>query len=232
MVIDSGIWCYTLLHSVAGWYMVLHGVIQTGIVDPKLKFIHATVGYPGSIHDARVLRLSGLYDFAENEQILSGPMRNINGTEIGPLLAGDSAYPLTNWLMKPFPDRGRLTAEQRKFNLKFSALRCVVERAFGMLKSRWRIILKKIEQKTTTLKRTVIVACVLHNICIERGDLHDADDSDSDDGSDDDNGGRNAFETGNNIRDTLKDCNNNNTYIASISILLFSSALKNKIIEK
>ena len=70
--------------------------------------------------------------------------------------------------MKPFPDRGRLTAEQRKFNLKFSALRCVVERAFGMLKSRWRIILKKIEQKTTTLKRTVIAACVLHNICIER----------------------------------------------------------------
>ena len=170
-----------------------------------MKFIHATVGYPGSIHDARVLRLSGLYDFAENEQILSGPMRNINGTEIGPLLAGDSAYSLTNWLMKPFPDRGRLTAEQRKFNLKFSALRCVVERAFGTLKSRWRIILKKIEQKTTTLKKTVIAACVLHNICIERGDLHDADDSDSDDGSDDDNGGRNAFETGNDIRDTLKD---------------------------
>ena len=79
-------------------------------------------------------------------------MQNITGTEIGPLLAGNSAYPLTNWLMKPFTDRGRLTAEQRKFNLKFSALRCVVERAFGMLKSRWRIILKKIEQKTTSLR--------------------------------------------------------------------------------
>ena len=163
MVIDSGIWCYTLLHSVAGWYMVLHGVIQTGIVDPKLKFIHATVGYPGSIHDARVLRQSG-------------PMRNINRTEIGPLLAGDSAYPLINWLKKPFPDRGRLAVEQRRFNLRFSALRCVVERAFGMLKSRWRIILKKIEQNTTTLKRTVIAACVLHSICIEREELHDADD--------------------------------------------------------
>ena len=146
-----------------------------------------------------------MYDFAENEQILSGSMRNISGTEIGPLLAGDSAYPLTNWLMKSLPDRGYLTAEQRKFNLKFSALRCIVERAFGMLKSRWRIILKKIEQKKTTLKRTVIAACVLCNIHIERGDLHDADDSDSDYGSDDDNGGRNAFETGNNIRDTLKD---------------------------
>lgn len=73
-----------------------------------------------------------------------------------------------------------------------------------MLKSRWKIILKTIEQKTTAFKKTVIAACVLHNICIERGDLHDADDSDSDCSSDDDSEGRN--ETGNNIRDILKDC--------------------------
>ena len=30
------------------------------IVDADLKFIPTSVGYPGSIHDARVLRLSGL----------------------------------------------------------------------------------------------------------------------------------------------------------------------------
>ena len=154
-----------------------YSVNLQAIVDADLKFIHATVGYPGSIHDARVLRLSGLYDLAENEQILGGPTRDINGTEIGPLIAGDSAYPLTSWLMKPYSDRGRLTVEQRKFNRKFSALRCVVERAFGMLKARWRIVMQKIEQKTTTLKKTVIAACVLHNICIDRGDLYDEDNS-------------------------------------------------------
>ena len=124
-----------------------------GIVDSNLKFIHVTVRYPGSIHDARVLRLTGLYELAENEQILGGPTRNINGTEIRPLLAGDSAYPLTNWLVKPYPDRGRLTPEERKFNVKFSALRSVVERAFGTLKARWRIALKKVEQKPSTLKK-------------------------------------------------------------------------------
>ena len=81
-----------------------YSVNLQAIVDANLKFIHATVGYPGSIHDAQVLRLSGLYDFAENEQILSGPIRNFSGRDVGPLLAGDSAYPLTTWLMKPFPD--------------------------------------------------------------------------------------------------------------------------------
>jgi len=30
----------------------------------------------------------------------------------------------------------------------------------------------------------MIAACVLHNICIERGDLYDMDDNDSDDSSD------------------------------------------------
>ena len=176
-----------------------------GIIYSNLKFIHVTVGYPGSIHDAQVLRLSGFYDLAENEQILSGPTRNINGTEIRPLLAGDSAYPLTNWLVKPYPDRGHLTPDQRRYNVKFSALRSVVERAFGKLQARWRIALKKVEQKLSTLKKTVIAACVLHNICIERGDLYDTENNDSDDSSDDDNDGRIGVETGNDIRDALKD---------------------------
>ena len=39
----------------------------------------------------------------QRTQILSGPTGNINGTEIRPLLAGDSAYSLTNWLVKPLP---------------------------------------------------------------------------------------------------------------------------------
>ena len=51
----------------------------------------------------------------QRTQILSGPTGNINGTEIRPLLASDSAYSQTNWLVKPYPDRGRLTQERRKF---------------------------------------------------------------------------------------------------------------------
>ena len=51
----------------------------------------------------------------------------------------------------------------------------------------------------------MIAACVLHNICIERGDLYDTDNSDSDDSSDNDNDGRIGIETGNDIREALKD---------------------------
>lgn len=106
--------------------------------------------------------------------------------------------------MKPYPDRGVLTPEQRKFNKRFSSLRCPVECAFGMLKSQWRIVMKKIEQKTSTLTKTVVASCVLHNICIERGDLYD-DDCDCDDDSDDEDEDRIVFETGTDVRDALKD---------------------------
>ena len=86
--------------------------------------------------------------------------------------------------MKPYP-------EQRKLNLRFGELRSVVERTFGMVKARWSIALKRVEQKTSTLKKTAIAMCVLHNICIERDDLYESlygtDNNDSDDSSDDDN---------------------------------------------
>ena len=44
----------------------------------------------------------------QRTQILSGPTGNINGTEIRPLLAGDSAYSQTNWQMKPYPPHSLL----------------------------------------------------------------------------------------------------------------------------
>ena len=94
-----------------------------------------------------MLRLSGLFDLGENEQILTSPKKIVSGTEIPPLIIGDSAYPLLKWLVKPYPNRGHLTPDEREFNKKLSAARSVVERAFGMLKGRWRLLLKKLSSK-------------------------------------------------------------------------------------
>lgn len=63
-----------------------------GTVNSQLLFQHIAVGYPGSIHDARVLRLSGIFDLAENGDILSSPTRMVHGALLRPMLVGDSAY--------------------------------------------------------------------------------------------------------------------------------------------
>lgn len=84
----------------------------------------------------------------------------VSGTEISPVIIGDSAYPLRKWFVKPYPDRGHLTPGEREFNKKLSAARSVVERAFGILKGRWRLLLKKVEQQTRALSKTVLACCM------------------------------------------------------------------------
>ena len=44
------------------------------------------------------------------------------------MIIRDGAYPLSNWLLKPFPDNGALTREQTKFNRTLSSARSIVER--------------------------------------------------------------------------------------------------------
>ena len=161
-----------------------------GIVNPQLHFQHIAVGFPGSIHDSRVLRLSRIFNLAENEEILTAPTRMVNRVQLRPMLVGDSAYPLKNWLLKPFSNRGHLSHQKKRFNAKLSTMRSVVERAFSMLKGLWRALLKKIEQDHTSVQRTVTAACVLHNFCLLHGDTFDDENwpppDDPDDDDDDD----------------------------------------------
>ena len=81
-------------------------IIQA-IVDGKKVFMDFACGYPGSMHDARVLRRSTIFQRAEQKNVLTQPTVNANGHDIGPYLLGDSAYPLSPWLMKPYPEDTR-----------------------------------------------------------------------------------------------------------------------------
>lgn len=87
--------------------------------------------------------------------------------------------------MTPFPTGGALTAAQQRFNYRLSKARVIIERAFGKLKSRWRCLLKQLEESTERVPQTIITCCILHNICILMDDQLD---EDEDDDSDDDDG--------------------------------------------
>jgi len=53
-------------------------------------------------------------------------------------LIGDSAYPLLRNLMTPIRDNGHLTRSQNVYNIKLSSIRSIIERSFGLLKSKFR----------------------------------------------------------------------------------------------
>ena len=97
-------------------------------------FLDFSAGFPGSLHDAHVLRNSTLYRRAERDEVLDNPAARVGRREIRPCLLGDSAYPLGRWLQEPFPEATR-DRDEIAFNRELTAARVSVECTFGILKS-------------------------------------------------------------------------------------------------
>lgn len=152
---------HTDFYNRKGWYSI---VIQA-VVDHKYLFRDICIGWPGSVHDARVFAHSSLYKKATEGQILNGPCMNVASESISPFLIGDSAYPLLPWVMKPFPHNNALSDAQKNFNYRLSRARIVVENAFGRLKARWRHLLKQNEMDVIKVPAIIHSCCILHNMC-------------------------------------------------------------------
>ena len=128
------------------------------------------VGWPGSMHDARVLSKSQLYRKVVSKEILNTNSRNINGRDVLPFLLGDSPYPLNVWLMKPFPHNSALSSTEQTFNYRLSRACIVVENAFGHLKARWQRLMKQNDMDISHVPQVVTTCCILHNLCVVHGE--------------------------------------------------------------
>ena len=142
-----------------------HSVIMQGVVNHLGHFIDVYCGWPGRVHDARVLSNSRLFQRGQDGTLLPGVPRMISGKDVPVVLIGDPAYPLLSWLMKAFPDTGNLSQRHRTFNFRLSSARVIVEHAYGRLKGRWRCLLKRIDINVKDVPELVTACTVLHNIC-------------------------------------------------------------------
>ncbi|GES95725.1 putative nuclease HARBI1 isoform X1 [Rhizophagus clarus] len=104
---------------------------------------------------------------------------------------GDSAYPISPFLIPPFKDPS--TRKYKEFNRFHSHHRVVVENAFGRLKARFRM-LRDLDIKT--VKMGVLFTCcaiILHNFLEINMDIWETnfndgtDDTEEGDDNDDDN---------------------------------------------
>lgn len=141
-----------------------HSVILQGVCDNKKKFIDVHIGVPGRIHDARVFRNSPLFQNIMHHNLIAPNTH----------LIGDCAYPLSTFLIVPFKNNGHLTIEQIRYNQRLSSIRSIIERAFGLLKGKFRK-LKYLEMYNLSMINYAIAsACILHNfILMKEGDDYD-----------------------------------------------------------
>lgn len=134
-----------------------HSVILQSVCKANMTFTHIVAGWPGSCHDARVLKNCDLWE--------DGPAKCADAHIIG-----DAAYPLRQWLLTPYRDNGHLSRQQRHFNTCLSTTRVVVERSFAALKGRFRRLQYIDTQAVRTAVDMILVCCILHNICILNAD--------------------------------------------------------------
>ncbi|XP_050028799.1 uncharacterized protein [Dermacentor andersoni] len=146
-------------YNYKGWY----SIILLALVDHKYRFRYVNVGSPGRCHDAYVYRQSVLADMVEGP-LFQAPTATISGVVVPPLILCDQAFPLTSNLMKPFKSFGENDLH-RSYNYNLSRSRRIVENAFGRLKARFRLVLKKMDADITNVPMIVRACCVLHNIC-------------------------------------------------------------------
>uniref|UniRef100_UPI003AAAD366 uncharacterized protein n=1 Tax=Centroberyx gerrardi TaxID=166262 RepID=UPI003AAAD366 len=146
-------------------YKGFFSINMQAICDSKGRFLDIFIGYPGSVHDTRILKNSPFY-----------MARQYPPT--GYFLLGDGGYPCLDTpicLITPYkePLNGRV---QERFNYYHSKGRSIIERAFGIMKTRWRSTLFRALEVKPTFAPLVIASCAfLHNVCIDNGDMLEPD---------------------------------------------------------
>ena len=139
-----------------------YSVLLQGVVDYQCKFWDYDFGWAGSIHDWSLFQKSEI------------GKRTMSGAFLPYKFIGDAAYPMRPWFYSPFKgEKMGLSKEKQYWNFIQSSTRMAVERAFGILKGRWRMLLKRIDMPLQNIPDIITACLCLHNLCIIHGDEFD-----------------------------------------------------------
>nr|XP_054919806.1 putative nuclease HARBI1 [Dermacentor andersoni] len=152
------------------------------ICDAGMRILAVDPLRPGSDHDAHVWTTTWL-----RRQFLEGHI-----AKAGEHLLGDSGYHLEPWLLSPVTGHPPLHTAEGRYNTAHAAMRSVVERCIGLLKSRFRCLqrYRALHYEPERVANIVAACAVLHNLCLDEGDvlLDDVSDDSSNSSSDDESG--------------------------------------------
>ena len=136
------------------------------MVDYDYKFVYVDCGAEGKASD------STLWDVCDFNKDIESPDNPLgipapeplpgHQGDLGFFFIGDDAFSLSSRLMKPFP-AAHLTMAQRIFNYRLSRARRIVENAFGIMSTRFRILRREIDMEPDGARDVVMACVVLHN---------------------------------------------------------------------
>ncbi|CAH1969962.1 unnamed protein product [Acanthoscelides obtectus] len=150
--INSGSEFYNYKHNFS--------IILLAVADSEFNFLFADVGTHGRMNDAGVFNDSILYNkiygsnFPEDTPL---PDRHL---PVPYVFVGDGAFGLSRRIMKPFSSTPAAGSVNRKFNSRLSRARVVIECAFGIMTSVFRVLKTNLllqPEKSSIMKLTCVV---------------------------------------------------------------------------
>lgn len=101
----------------------------------------------------------------------------LSGKQIPFMLTADSAYGSTRFILPAFKHSTTAgSARRKRFNRIHARTRNIIERAFGRLKQRFRVLMKPQMLLVRNVAQVITACCVLHNICHKFKCARDQDD--------------------------------------------------------
>lgn len=128
-----------------------HSLNVQVICDGRGLFTNVYVNWPGSSHDAFILRQSSVWEHMERS-----PFHGY--------ILGDSAYPLRKWLMTPLSNP--ISHSEREFNKSLKRTRVLIENTIGRWKKRFHLLHCENRRRIDNVVEDVRACAVLHNIAI------------------------------------------------------------------
>eukprot|EP00171_Calliarthron_tuberculosum_P012339 IDg12339t1 len=137
------------------------------IVDGTYRFMYVAINCVGSTHDSIVFSATKLV-YELEDKLIPVPYH----------LVGDDAYTCSNYMLVPVPAmRAPRGSVADAYNFFQCPLRIHVEKAFGQLLTRWRLLGSHPSFSLRSTVRIIETAMALHNFCKDVNDVHLRDDA-------------------------------------------------------
>lgn len=145
-------------------YKHTNSIVLLALVDGDYNFLAVDVGCNGRISDGGVFANAAISRAMASGELNWPAPRPLPGEHqaFPYYIVADAAFPLKPYIMKPYPQRA-LDASKRVYNYRISRARRVVENAFGILSSRFRVFGKPLSIRPSKADSVVLAACALHN---------------------------------------------------------------------
>uniref|UniRef100_A0A1X7UIW8 DDE Tnp4 domain-containing protein n=1 Tax=Amphimedon queenslandica TaxID=400682 RepID=A0A1X7UIW8_AMPQE len=144
-------------------YKGTHSIVLLAVCDYNYCFTLLDIGNYGRQSDGRVFSNSLLGQAMESNTLsIPEPVLSQICVHMPYFFVADCAFPLKTYILTPYPG-SYLPENKRIFKYWLSRARCVIENAFGILATKFRIFRRPIIAKVEKVTRITQAACVLHN---------------------------------------------------------------------